>query len=159
MVWIFGLLVACQSDNSSGFSTTGTDNIDPDSVVTGTGSGDSETDSETGTSSGGVNPVISAMDGFFVDVGGEILLEMHVFVEDEQDDLLNGYLEIDYTWGDQGESLQQEIDGDAVVVETGELTFFIPEVDAQEEHEVFLTVYDEAGNPSEQASTKVSPFE
>ena len=50
---------------------------------------------------------------------------MHIFVEDAQDDLLNGYLEIDYNWGDQSESLQQEIDGDAVVVETGELTFFI----------------------------------
>lgn len=154
MVWIFGLLMACQSDSNNGFSTTGTDTVNPDSVTTGS---DGDGNDGSSSSSGGVNPVITGMEGFFVDVDGEILLEMHIFVEDAQDDLLNGYLEIDYNWGDQSESLQQEIDGDAVVVETGELTFFISDVEATETYEVFVTVYDEPGNPSEQASAEVEP--
>ena len=157
MVWIFGLLLACQSESNNGFSTTGTDTVNPDTVVTGSDNGGNEDGSSS--SSGGVNPVITGMDGFFVDIDGEILLEVHIFVEDDQDDLLNGYLEIDYNWGDQSESLQQEIDGDAVLVETGELSFFIDGVESQEKHEVFVTVYDEAGNPSEQASVEVEPFE
>lgn len=156
MVWIFGLLMACQSESNDGFSTTGTDTVNPDSVVT--GSNDGGNDGGSSSSSGGVNPVISGMEGFFVDMDGEIFLEMHIFVEDDQDDLLNGYMEIDYNWGDQSASLQQEIDGDAVLVETGELSFFLSEVDAQEKHEVFVTVYDEAGNPSEQSSVEVEPF-
>ena len=66
MVWIFGLLMACQSDSNNGFSTTGTDTVNPDSVTTGS---DGDGNDGSSSSSGGVNPVITDMEGF-VDVDG-----------------------------------------------------------------------------------------
>ena len=86
---------------------------------------------------------------------------MHVYVTDPQDDLLNGMLEVDYQWGEGefSESTEVDIDGETVLVEEGELTFFIGEVDETGTYDVSVTVYDEASNPSEIYSTQVSPSE
>ncbi len=150
----FGLL-ACQSDSDDGFSTSGNTTVNPDSL---TGSNDGESNGGS-SSENEVNPVISGMDGAFVDDGNGMMLEMHVYVEDPQDDLLNGWLEVDYQWNDQSDSGQMDIDGESVLVETGELTFLIPDVDETSPYEVFVTVYDEQGNPSEQSSVEVLPAE
>ena len=36
----------------------------------------------------------------FVDTDNGTAIEMHIYVTDPQDDLLNGMLEVDYQWGD-----------------------------------------------------------
>ena len=156
-MFLFGLLVACQSEDNSGFSTNGTDTVNPSSIVTGSD------DDGSGTASNGdlngVNPIVSGLDAFFIDLEGDTFVEVHVFVDDAQDDLMNGALEVDYTWGDQTASMELSIDGDSVLVETGELTFLISDVDSGSTYEIFVTVYDEAGNPSEPVSGEVSPVE
>ena len=148
------LFLACQSDTESGFSTSGNSSIDTDSLTESTGgSGDGE------SSSGDVNPVVSGMDGYFVADSNGIALEMHIYVTDPQDDLLNGMLEVDYQWGDSAESTEIDIDGETVLVEEGELTFFISDVDDSSTYDVSITVYDEASNPSEIYSTQIVPSE
>ena len=157
MTLLLSLFFACQGDTESGFSTSGNNTNDTDALTDSTegGSGDAS-DSENS-----VNPLISGMDGYFVADANGIALEMHVYVTDPQGDLLNGMLEVDYQWGDgeSAESTEIDIDGEAVLVEEGELTFFIGEVDETSTYDVSVTVYDEASNPSEIYSTQVSPSE
>ncbi len=154
MTLFFALLFGCQSENNDGFSTSGNTTVNPDSLT-----GSTDGDGSGGSTSSDVNPVISGMDGLFADDENGAILEMHVYVEDPQDDLLNGLLEVDYQWGDQTDSTQLDIDGEMVMVEEGELTFIISDVDDSSPYEVFVTVYDEQGNPSDQASTEVLPAE
>ena len=154
MTLMLSLFLACQGDTESGFSTSGNSSIDTDSLTESTGgSGDGE------SSSGNVNPVISGMDGYFVADSNGIALEMHIYVTDPQDDLLNGMIEVDYQWGESAESTEIEIDGETVLVEEGELTFFILDIDETSTYDVSVTVYDEASNPSEIYSTQISPSE
>ena len=111
MTLMLSLFLACQGDTESGFSTSGNSSIDTDSLTESTGgSGDGE------SSSGNVNPVISGMDGYFVADSNGIALEMHIYVTDPQDDLLNGMIEVDYQWGESAESSEIEIDGETVLV-------------------------------------------
>ena len=84
------------------------------------------------------------MDGYFVADSNGIALEMHIYVTDPQDDLLNGMLEVDYQWGESAESTEMDIDGETVLVEEGELTFFILDIDETSTYDVSVTVYDEA---------------
>ena len=157
MTLLFTLFFACQGDTESGFSTSGNNTVDTDSLTGSTGDG---TGSESGSgSSNSVNPVISGMDGMFVESDNGTAIEMHIYVTDPQDDLLNGMLEVDYQWGDDAESVEVDIDGEMVLVEEGELTFVIPEADGTTTYEISVTVYDEANNPSEIASTQVNPAE
>jgi hypothetical protein len=155
MTLLFSLFLACKGDSSSGFSTSGNASVNPDSITGSTDGGSSGSSNDENS----VNPVVSGMDGSFVSDTDGTMLEMHIYVEDPQDDLLNGFLEIDYQWGDSADSAQMDIDGENVLVEAGELTFFIPDVDDTYTYEVFVTVYDEASNPSEQSSTEVLPAE
>ena len=154
MTLLISLFFACQGDTESGFSTSGNNTIDTD-VLT------DSTDGDASGSTNSVNPVISGMEGYFVADSNGIALEMHVYVTDPQDDLLNGMLEVDYQWGEGefSESAEVDIDGETVLVEEGELTFFIGEVDETGTYDVSVTVYDEASNPSEIYSTQVSPSE
>ena len=155
MTLLLSLFLACSGDSDSTFSSAGNTTVDPDSLT-----GSTEGGSDGGSSSdGGVNPVISGMDGAFVELDDGMAIEMHIYVDDAQDDLLNGTLEVDYQWDDSSESAELTIDGETVLVEEGELTFFISDVDETATYEVFVTVYDEASNPSDQASTEVLPAE
>ena len=153
MTLLLSLLFACQGDTESGFSTYGNNTIDTDALTESTGSGHGE------DSSNSVNPVISGMDGYFVADANGIALEMHIYVSDPQDDLLNGMLEVDYQWGESAESTEMDIDGETVLVEEGELTFFISDIEETTTYDVSVTVYDEASNPSQVYSTQVSPPE
>lgn len=153
MTLLLSLLFACQGDTESGFSTSGNNTIDTDSLTESTGSGNAD------DSSNSVNPVISGMDGYFVADANGIAIEMHIYVTDPQDDLLNGTIEVDYQAGDYSESTEMDIDGETVLVEEGELTFFILDVDETDTYDVSVTVYDEASNPSEIYSTQVAPSE
>lgn len=153
MTLLLSLLFACQGDTESGFSTYGNNTIDTDALTESTGSGNGE------DSSNSVNPVISGMDGYFVADANGIALEMHIYVSDPQDDLLNGMLEVDYQWGESAESTEMDIDGETVLVEEGELTFFISDIEETTTYDVSVTVYDEASNPSQVYSTQVSPPE
>ena len=149
MTLLLPLFFACQADTESGFSTSGNNTIDTDSLTDNTGGGSGDTTSS-------VNPVISGMAGYFVADENGVALEMHIYVTDPQDDLLNGMLEVDYQWGDSSEwiPIQLDIDGETVLVEEGELTFVIPDVET-DTYEVAVTVYDEASNPSEVYSVQV----
>ena len=157
MTLLLSLFFACQEDAESGFSTSGNNTIDTDALTDNTegGSGDAS------DSSNSVNPLISGLDGYFVADENGIALEMHVYVTDPQGDLLNGMLEVDYQWGEgaSAESTELDIDGELVLVEEGELTFFIGDVDETSTYDISVTVYDEASNPSEIYSTQVSPSE
>lgn len=153
MTLLLSLLFACQGDTESGFSTYGNNTIDTDALNESTGSGNAE------DSSNNVNPVISGMDGYFVADANGIALEMHIYVTDPQDDLLNGMLEVDYQWEESSESTEMDIDGDTVLVEEGELTFFIVNIEETTTYDVSVTVYDEASNPSQVYSTQVLPPE
>lgn len=153
MTLLLSLLFACQGDTESGFSTSGNNTIDTDSLTESTGSGDAD------DSSNSVNPVVSGMDGYFVADENGVALEMHIYVTDPQDDLLNGMLEVDYQWEESSESTQMNIDGETVLVEEGELTFFISDIEETTTYDVSVTVYDEASNPSQVYSTQVSPPE
>ena len=153
MTLLLSLLFACQGDTESGFSTSGNNTIDTDSLTESTGSGNAD------DSSNSVNPIISGMDGYFVADTNGIALEMHIYVTDPQEDLLNGTIEVDYQAGDYSESTEMAIDGETVLVEEGELTFFILDVDETETYDVSVTVYDEASNPSQVYSTQVLPPE
>lgn len=152
MTLSFSLLFACQGNTESGFSTSGNNTIDTDSLTESTGSGEAD-------DSNSVNPVISGMDGYFVADADGIALEMHVYVTDPQDDLLNGLLEVDYQWSEYSESTEIDIDGETVLVEEGELTFFIAGIEETTTYDVSVTVYDEASNPSQVYSTQVLPPE
>ena len=153
MTLLLSLLFACQGDTESGFSTYGNNTIDTDALNESTGSGNAE------DSSNNVNPVISGMDGYFVADANGIALEMHIYVTDPQDDLLNGMLEVDYQWEESSESTEMDIDGDTVLVEEGELTFFIVNIEETTTYDVSVTVYDEASNPSQVYSSQVLPPE
>ena len=153
MTLLLSLLFACQGDTESGFSTYGNNTIDTDALTESTGSGNGE------DSSNSVNPVISGMDGYFVADANGIALEMHIYVTDPQDDLLNGMLEVDYQWEESSESTEMDIDGETVLVEEGELTFFISDIEETTTYDVSVTVYDEASNPSQVYSTQVLPPE
>ena len=153
MTLLLSLLFACQGDTESGFSTSGNNTIDTDSLTESTGSGDAD------DSSNSVNPVVSGMDGYFVADENGVALEMHIYVTDPQDDLLNGMLEVDYQWEESSESTQMDIDGETVLVEEGELTFFISDIEETTTYDVSVTVYDEASNPSQVYSTQVLPPE
>ena len=153
MTLLLSLLFACQGDTESGFSTYGNNTIDTDALNESTGSGNAE------DASNNVNPVISGMDGYFVADANGIALEMHIYVTDPQDDLLNGMLEVDYQWEESSESTEMDIDGDTVLVEEGELTFFIVNIEETTTYDVSVTVYDEASNPSQVYSTQVLPPE
>ena len=157
MTFLFTLFFACQGDTESGFSTSGNNTVDTESITGSTGE-NSESGSGSG-SSNSVNPLVSGLDGMFVDSDNGPAIEMHVYVTDPQDDLLNGMLEVDYQWGDDAESVEVDIDGEMVLVEEGELTFLIPGADDTSTYEVSVTVYDEAGNPSEIATTQIAPTE
>ncbi len=149
---LLGIMLACQTEDS-GFSSLGNSTVDPGGVSTGQGS---DTDGDFS----GVNPQISFINGQFIfDEEDAASMEIHVFVVDPQDDLLNGSLDVNFGWADQNEAVQMEIDGEAVLVETGELTFVIPEVISTETYQVFVTVYDEQGNASGEANTAVAPSE
>ena len=152
MTLIFSLFFACQSDTESGFSTSGNTNVNPDSLTGGTD--EESTDPSNPTS---LNPVVSGMDGSFVEDDNGLSLEMHVYVEDPQGDILNGMLEVDYQWGDNTGSTQMDIDGGIVLIEAGEVTFFILDVDDTSSYEVFVTVYDEQRNSSEEVSAEILP--
>lgn len=157
MTLLFTLFVACQGETESGFSTSGNETVDTESLTGSTGDGSG---SESGSgSSNSVNPVVSGLDGMFVDTDNGTAIEMHIYVTDPQDDLLNGMLEVDYQWGDDAESVEVDIDGEMVLVEEGELTFLIPQADDSSTYEVSVTVYDEAGNPSEISTTQIAPTE
>ena len=95
----------------------------------------------------------------FVETDNGTSIEMHIYVTDPQDDLLNGFLEVDYQWDENAESVEVDIDGEMVLVEEGELTFIIPEADGSSTYEVSVTVYDEASNPSEIATAQITPTE
>ena len=153
MTLLLSLLFACQGDTESGFSTYGNNTVDTDALTESTGSGGGE------DSSNSVNPVISGMDGYFVADANGIALEMHIYVTDPQDDLLNGMLEVDYQWEESSESTEMDIDGETVLVEEGELTFFISDIEETTTYDVSVTVYDEASNPSQVYSTQVLPPE
>ena len=153
MTLLLSLLFACQGDTESGFSTYGNNTVDTDALTESTGSGSGE------SSSNNVNPVISGMAGYFVADANGIALEMHIYVTDPQDDLLNGMLEVDYQWEEFAESTEMDIDGDTVLVEEGELTFFISDIEETTTYDVSVTVYDEASNPSQVYSTQVLPPE
>lgn len=157
MMLLFTLFFACQEDTESGFSTSGNNSVDTDSITGSTGDGSGS--ESGGGSANSVNPVVSGLDGMFIDTDNGIAIEMHIYVTDPQDDLLNGMLEVDYQWGDAAESVEVDIDGEMVLVEDGELTFLIPEADGTSTYEVSVTVYDEASNPSDIASTQVVPAE
>ena len=150
MTLLWSILLACQPETTYDFSTSGNNSVRPNGSLTG------RDDTEDGTTEA-VNPVISAVSGFFFEDAGKAMIEMHVFVLDPQDDLLNGSIELDFSWGDQSESTSLSIDGDTVVVETGEITFWIEDVDMTATYDVFVTVFDEVGNPSEQMTAQVSP--
>lgn len=154
MTLMLSLFFACQGDTESGFSTSGNNTIDTDSLTSNTESGSGDGSS----SSNSVNPVISGMDGYFVADESGVSLEMHIYVTDPQDDLLNGLLEVDYQWGDSAESREIDIDGETVLIEEGELTFFILDVQT-DTYDVSVTVYDEASNPSQVYSTQITPPE
>ena len=155
MTLLLSFFLACQGDSDSTFSSAGNTTVDPDSLTGSTEGGESSESS----SDGGVNPVISGMEGLFVEQDDGMAIEMHIYVDDAQDDLLNGILEVDYQWGDDSDSAEIDIDGENVLVEEGELTFFISNVDETSTYEIFVTVYDEASNPSDQASAEVIPAE
>ena len=125
--------------------------MNPDSL---TGSTD---EGSTGTNPTSLNPVVSGMDGAFVNDDNGVSLEMHVYVDDPQGDVLNGLLEVDYQWGENTGSTQMDIDGGIVLIEPGEVTFFILDVDDTSPYEVFVTVYDEQRNSSEEVSTEILP--
>ena len=157
MTFLITLFFACQGETESGFSTSGNNTVDTDSLSGSTGEGSG---SESGAgSSNSVNPVVSGLSGMFVDSENGTAIEMHVYVTDPQDDLLNGMLEVDYQWGDDAESVEIDIDGEMVLVEEGELTFLIPEADDTSTYEVSVTVYDEASNPSEIVTAQVTQAE
>ena len=153
MTLLLGILFACQPDDTTGFSSTGSSTVDPSNLPTGDGE-------SNGGEFSSVDPQISFMNGQFVyDESGNASIEMHVFVVDPQDDLLNGVIDLQYGWADQTETEQLDIDGDTVLVETGELTFVIPDVIADQTYQVFVTVYDEQGNSSGQSNAAVAPSE
>ena len=152
MTLMFSLLFPCQSDTESGFSTSGNTTVNPDSLTGSTDEGSTE-----GSNPTSLNPVVSGLDGSFVEDETGVVLEMHVYVEDPQGDILNGMLEVDYQWGDNTDSTQMDIDGGTVLIEEGEVTFFILDVDDTSTYEVFVTVYDEQRNSSEEVSAEILP--
>ena len=154
MTLLLGILFACHPDDNTGFSSTGSSTVDPSTLPTGDGSDNGEVEYT------GEAPQISYMNGQFVfSDEGNIDLEAHIFVVDPQDDLLNGTIQVRYDWADQSESLELPIDGETVLVETGELTFLIPNVIGTQTYQLYVTVYDEQGNASDEANAAVAPTE
>ena len=150
MTLLLSLLFACQGDTESGFSTYGNSSIDTDSLTEPV-VGDGE------SSSGDVNPVVSGMDGYFVADSNGIALEMHIYVTTHK---MTCWTVCSATIrGESAESTELDIDGETVLVEEGELTFFILDIDETSTYDVSVTVYDEASNPSETYSTQVTPSE
>jgi len=155
---LFALIWACSPDPIDGFSSTGTDTIDPDAYYP-ENSSDSEESSTEEEQAEGEAPFISDIMAYFVE-DVENRLELHVFYQDADDDLLNGLLEITVSNTLMEESYEMAIDGELVIPEPGEISTIVDDLFSDNEgFRLECRLTDAAGNVSNTAGVDVNSAE
>jgi hypothetical protein len=152
---ILFFILGCNFDKGSDFTSLGESSVDLSQYQQ--GGQNTTNDSATEPIDTGVNtdaPVITNVSTFFNNYQGiGDVIEVHVNYEDEQDDLLNGFLVVSYSGGEQ----DIPIDNESAVLETGEVVALFDGVDIETEYTFVVSLKDASGNQSQTVESIVTP--
>jgi len=153
MILFFSILLSCKDFKASTFSVSSND------VNTLDDSDNLNDDTSDTYEELSVAPEIRNVVAFFRSLGTEPpKIEVHARVDDENDDLMNGSVEINYSTGFDSYEHSLVIDSVDAFLEAGEVYFSIEEgVNSNNRYSLSVVISDEAGNSSLPYTTEVVP--
>jgi hypothetical protein len=157
MILFFSILLACKDAKESSYSISSNDDVntfdDSDNL------NDDAADTADTYEELSVAPEIRNIVAFFRSLGTEPpKIEVHARVDDVNDDLMNGSVEVNYSTGFDSYELSLVIDGIDAFTEGGDVYFFIEEgVNSNNLYSLSVVISDEAGNSSLPYTTEVVP--
>jgi hypothetical protein len=154
MILFFSILLACKDTKESTYSVSSSDDVNTLDDSDNLNDDIAETYEELS-----VAPEIRNVVAFFRSLGTEPpKIEVHARVDDENDDLMSGSVDINYSTGFDSYELSLVIDGIDAFIEAGEVYFFIEEeVNSNNLYSLSVVISDEAGNSSLPYTTEVVP--
>ena len=151
---LFLSLFACE-EKDGGFSSMGQSSLDPNDFNQQSGVND------TGGPGNSTNPDAPRIDeatAFFTEVTGVgDVIEVHIIYSDDQDDVMNGYVDVHYYSSSIDQDIKVNINGTDAILESGEITFMFQDVNVSEAYTFEMSLFDSAENESNFVETSATP--
>ena len=172
--YLFFALMACQSEDAAGFSTSGT-GVNPNDLGptesgssnnsgggSGSGGGEDVTSGDLADVENEDAPLINGMDAFFTEYEGQgDLIEVHIYYSDDQDDIEGGEVDLSYSNDDVSgaDSISLDSENASANLEEGEVTILFSNVDTAQDYQFRARLKDSSGNQSNEYTAVATSVE
>ena len=150
MILLFSIFFACKTERSRSFSVSSNSNVNTFEDSDDLNDDSADTAEYTSVEEDSVAPEIRTITAFFLSSETDPpRIEVHVRVDDWNDDLMNGSVEMSYATDINNHDFSSVIDGVDVMIEAGVISFIVEEgVQNDLFYTLSVVISDEAGNSS-----------
>lgn len=150
MILLFSIFFACKPERSSSFSVSSNSNVNTFEDSDASNDDFADTAEDMSVEEDSVAPEIRNITAFFLfSETDPPRIEVHVRVDDWNDDLMNGSVEMSYATESNSYEFIALIDGVEAIFDSGNIYFLIEEgVDNDLFYTLSVVISDEAGNSS-----------